>query len=415
MDLAPPPPLFTPAYFANPYPTLAALRARNDLVTHPHLDGPLLFRHQQIRTLQRCPHLSKERLTETRIDGLPQPVLEVVEEAQGRRKFSMLNVDPPTHSRLRGQATAAFTLARMEALRPRIQAVTDALLDALADRAEFDLIRDFAFPLPAIVIMELLGVPSADREQLKTWTADQIELLGGLRTAADPLELANRATASGKALRAYAHTLIEAKRLQPQDDFISALVAVQQREDGRLNEEEVVATSTLLLAAGHETTTNLIANGMLALLNTPSELARLRADPSLARAAVEEILRYDPPVQMLARVTTADFDLGGSKIPAGTRLTLMLGAANRDPDHFPDPDRFDITREVNDNFSFGFDRHLCLGAHLARIEGEIAFTTLLRRFPHIELTAAPWPGCPMSPSARSRHCPSGSARRKEAT
>ena len=322
------------------------MRARNDLVTHPHLDGPLLFRHQQIRTLQRCPHLSKERLTETRIDGLPQPVLEVVEEAQGRRKFSMLNVDPPTHSRLRGQATAAFTLARMEALRPRIQAVTDALLDALADRAEFDLIRDFAFPLPAIVIMELLGVPSADREQLKTWTADQIELLGGLRTAADPLELANRATASGKALRAYAHTLIEAKRLQPQDDFISALVAVQQREDGRLNEEEVVATSTLLLAAGHETTTNLIANGMLALLN-------------------------------------------GSKIPAGTRLTLLLGAANRDPDHFPDPDRFDITREVNDNFSFGFDRHLCLGAHLARIEGEIAFTTLLRRFPHIELTAAP--------------------------
>ena len=389
MDATDLPKLFSPGYFADPYPTLAALREAGGQVTHPLIGGPLLFRHDQIRALQRCPHLSKEMLSEARVDGLPQSVMEVVEEAQGRRKFSMLSVDPPTHSRLRGQATAAFTLARMDALRPRIQAITDALIDALADRTEFDLIRDFAFPLPAIVIMELLGVPAQDREQLKIWTADQIELLGALRTSPDPLELANRATASGKALRAYAHGLIEAKRLQPQDDFISALVAVQQREDGKLNEDEVIATSTLLLAAGHETTTNLIANGMLALLRNPGELARLRANPALAKSAVEEILRYDPPVQMLARAATADFDLGDSKITAGTRLTLMLGAANRDPAHFPDPDRLDISRSVNDNFSFGFDRHLCLGAHLARIEGEIAFTTLLRRFPHIELTDAP--------------------------
>ncbi len=389
MDIAAAPPkLFSPGYFSDPYPTLAALREAGSLVPHPHLGGPMLFRHAEVRALQRCPHLSKGMLRDGRMDGLSAEVQALVHENNARRDDSMLNVDPPRHSRLRGQAMSAFTLARMEALRPRIQAIADGLLDGLEGQDEIDIIRDFAFPLPATVIMELLGWPAEQREQLKRCTADAIEMLGSLRTSPDPLELARRAVASGKELRAVAHTLINQKREAPQDDFISALVSVQMAEDGRLNEDEVLATSTLLLAAGHETTTNLIGNGLLALLRNPDQMEKLRADPSLAASAVEEFLRYDPPVQMLARVASADFELGGKTIAAGTRLTLMLGSANRDPDHFPDPDRFDITRTLNDNFAFGFDRHLCLGAHLARIEGQIAITTLLRRFPRIQLTGA---------------------------
>lgn len=390
MDIAvAPPKLFSPGYFSDPYPTLAALREEGSLVNHPYLGGPMLFRHADVRALQRCPHLSKGMLRDGRMEGLSEEVQALVRENSERRDDSMLNVDPPRHSRLRGQATSAFTLARMEALRPRIQAIADGLLDALEGQGEIDIIRDFAFPLPATVIMEMLGWPAAQREQLKRCTADAIEMLGSLRTSPDPLELARRAVASGRELRSYAHTLINQKREAPQDDFISALVGVQMAEDGRLNEDEVLATSTLLLAAGHETTTNLIGNGLLALLRNPDQMEKLRADPSLAASAVEEFLRYDPPVQMLARVASADFELGGKTIAAGTRLTLMLGSANRDPAHFPDPDRFDITRTLKDNFAFGFDRHLCLGAHLARIEGQIAITTLLRRFPRIALTGAP--------------------------
>ncbi len=382
--MAAPDPLFSPGYFANPYPTLAALRAQGPVFQKPQL-GYMLFQHADVRGLARCPHLSKALLEQARIEGLPEEAQRLAKPVLERAKFSMLQTDPPTHTRLRSQATKAFTTRAAEAMRPRIEALEDLLLDAMAETGGMDVVRDFAFPLPAAVIMELLGVPAADRDRLKQWTADAVTFLGALRTSADPVAVARKGAEGNEALRAYAADLIEKKRGNPQPDFISQLVQVQQAEDGRMNVDEVISQSVLLLAAGHETTTNLIANGLLAFLRHPEQWRALCADPSLARGAVDEVLRYDPPVQLTARVTTEPMEIGGVAIPAGSRIVTMLGAANRDPEHFPEPERFDIRRGAADHVSFGFDRHLCLGAHLARIEGEIAFRRFAERFPDLRL------------------------------
>ena len=340
-----------------------------------------------IKELARSPDLSKKRLEATRMEGLPDEVRAAAAPLHGWSRYLMLRQDPPDHTRLRGQSLSAFTVRSVEAWRPRIEAMAHMLIDRVAADGQMDLVRDFAFPLPAMVIMELLGVPLEDRDRLKEWTADGIEFIGALRTAANPLELTQRAVASQLAMREYARRLVAAKRNEPKADFISALVAVQQAEDGRLDEEEVLAQSTLLLAAGHETTTNLIANGLLALFRHPEQLEMLRTRPDLARPAVEEFLRFDPPVQMLARMTTAPIEVAGQAIPEGQRMALVIAAANRDPERFADPERLDITRDRNDHLAFGFDRHLCLGAQLARIEGQIAFSVLLERLPGLRLVA----------------------------
>jgi cytochrome P450 len=286
----------------------------------------------------------------------------------------MLNSDPPDHTRLRRLVATAFTMRRVELMRPRIVEITDELLAGLAGREQVDLVDDFAFPLPVTVICELLGVPYADREDFRTWST--VLLSAGEIDAV---------VAAGKNMAAYLHELIAAKRADPVDDMLSALI--QARDDGdRLDEAELVSMAFLLLVAGHETTVNLIANGTLALLQHPDQRAALRADPALLPGAIEEFLRYDGPISHATiRYTTEPVEIGGVTIPGGEFVVIALGSANRDDDRFADADRLDVTRPAGGHLAFGHGIHFCVGAPLARLEGQIAIGRLFDRFPDLAL------------------------------
>jgi cytochrome P450 len=296
----------------------------------------------------------------------------------------MLFSDPPNHTRLRSLVNKAFTPRRVEALRPHIQEIVDRLLDGVDERGELDVTADLAFPLPVIVIAEMLGVPLDEQDQLKTWSRD-------LARTIDPIvsvETAQQAAMSGLAFINYLNGLIDERRQSPQDDLLSALIAVEE-EGEHLSHEELLINTILLFIAGHETTQNLIGNSVLALLRNPGELERLRSDPSLAKNAIEESLRYDGPVQLTARHFKDDIEVGGQPIAKGQTAILLHAAADRDPAQFADPDRFDITREgANRHIAFGNGIHFCLGAPLARVEAQIAVSTLVSRYPDLALLEA---------------------------
>ncbi|MET1071425.1 MAG: cytochrome P450 [Umezawaea sp.] len=301
----------------------------------------------------------------------------------GRREFEqsfaghMLNTDPPAHNRLRKLVNKAFTARRMEALRPRIQEITDELLDGMAGRSEVDLLDALAFPLPITVICELLDVPLDQRDEFRAWS-------GTLLTDSTPEE----AKAAGAAMYGFLAALVESKRATPGDDIFSALVHAND-DDDRLDEGELISMAFLLLVAGHETTVNLIGNGVLALLRNPDQLAALRADRSLLPGAVEEFLRLDGPINLATfRYSLEEVELGGVTIPAGEIVLVSLLGANRDPEKFPEPERMDITRPTGGHVAFGHGVHFCLGAPLARLEGAIAVGSLLDRF-DIELSGEP--------------------------
>jgi cytochrome P450 len=290
----------------------------------------------------------------------------------------MLTSDGADHERLRHLIGGAFTTGRVAALRPRIQAIVDGLLDGLEREpagAPVDLVGRFTVPLPITVIFELLGVPLSDRDRLRAWF---------LTVFANPVSPASdpEGRAAADALHSYFTELIAATRAAPCDDLVSALAA--SADEDRLDEAELLSTLWLLVVAGHDTTVNLIGNGLVALFRHPEELARLRADLSLVPAAVEEFLRYDGPLQHTTfRMTAEPVTIGGVDIPAHEQVLIVAAAANRDPGRFPDPDRLDIDRPRNHHLAFGHGIHFCLGAPLARLEGEIAFTGLLRRFPRL--------------------------------
>ncbi|HZV51155.1 MAG TPA: cytochrome P450 [Candidatus Dormibacteraeota bacterium] len=289
----------------------------------------------------------------------------------------LLNVDPPDHTRLRRLVSREFGPRRVEELRPRVQAITDDLLDRIAPLGRADLIADLALPLPVLVICELLGVPFEDRHAFREWS-NAIVLFSRRRVAGD-LEAAQRG------LRRYLEGLIEDKRRRPADDLLSALVALREEGD-RLSDDELLAMAALLLIAGHETTVNLIGNGMLALLQHPAELAALRADPSLVPSAVEELLRFDGPVETATwRLALEPVELHGHRIEPGDLVIPALAAANHDPERFPDPDRLDVRRDDAGHVAFGHGVHFCLGAPLARLEGQIALAGILRRLPDLTL------------------------------
>jgi hypothetical protein len=292
----------------------------------------------------------------------------------------MLFVDPPDHTRLRTLVNKGFTPRRVQELRPRIEALVTELVDAAAADGRMDLMADLAVPLPIIVIAELLGVPVEDRERLKVWSDHAAMLLDG--TLRD--EHLAVAVPSFLELIDYLKDIVEARRKDPQDDLISALVAAQDAEDA-LDDYEVLGTCALILGAGHETTTNLIGNGMLALLRDRAAFERLGREPGLVPSAVEELLRYDSPVQVTSRMPFEDVEIHGVRIPAGGEVNTLLGSANRDPAQFPDPDRLVLDRADNRHLSFGHGAHFCLGAPLARLEGEIAIRDLVRRFPKLSL------------------------------
>ncbi|WP_149551171.1 cytochrome P450 family protein [Streptomyces marokkonensis] len=289
----------------------------------------------------------------------------------------MMNADPPDHTRLRKQVNKVFTQRAVEKLGPRIEKITTELLDAMEGRDEVDLMAALAYPLPMAVICELLGVPADDQERFKGWVPTQLS--GG-----DPESMAQATTA----LLGYLHELIESKRSTPSDDVLTGLV--RSSDDGKLNTQELVSMAFLLLVAGNETTVNLIGNGMYALLRHPEQLSALRADRSLMAGAVDELLRYESPVNTSSlRFTTEPLEVGGVVIPEGELVVVALTSANRDGSQFPDASSLDIHRQAGPGLSFGHGIHYCVGAQLARLEAQIAFDQLIDRFPHLRLAADP--------------------------
>ncbi|MGQ0718259.1 MAG: cytochrome P450 family protein [Pseudonocardiales bacterium] len=331
----------------------------------------LITGYDEARTALHDPRLVKSEATMANIgrDLLPPPVFAAI-------SHHMLNNNPPDHTRLRRLVTAAFTRRRVEQLAPRIQQITDELLDAIAGAEQVDLIDSFAYPMPLTVICELLGVPTDRRTEFRDWTSIMVT---GVLAGPDTYLAATTAMVS------YLRELIDAKRATPADDLLSALVAVRDGAD-RLTEDELTSMAFLLLVAGHETTVNLIGNGVLALLTHPEQLALLRAHPDRLPTAIEELLRYDGPLQVATfRLTTEPVDIGAVTIPAGEIVMSGLLAANRDPACTTQPDTLDVTRTDNPHLAFGHGIHHCLGAPLARMEGRIALGTLLDRFPRLRL------------------------------
>jgi cytochrome P450 len=303
----------------------------------------------------------------------------------GTRPFLFL--DPPDHTRLRGLVNKAFTPRTVEGLRSRIQEIVNELLDRAERKGTLEVVEDFAYLVPVQVICEMMGVPLSDHPLFQDWSRELARSLDPEEFL--PPEVLERRQRAVESFGEYFSNLIEQRRSQPSDDLLSALIAAEEAGD-KLSSLELLATCILLLVAGHETTVNLIGNGTLALLRHPDQLALLRADPSLARSAVEEFLRYDPPVQFTGRVALEDITIGEVTIPKGQQAVILLASANRDPDVFTEPDRLDIARAENRHLSFGHGIHYCVGAPLARLEAEIALGTLVQRFPEMRLlTEAP--------------------------
>jgi cytochrome P450 len=289
----------------------------------------------------------------------------------------MLSSDEPDHTRLRDLVQRAFTPRLVEGLRPRIESLTEELLDRAAGQNRIDVIRDYALPLPTTVIAEILGVPVSDRQRFQGWSAAMVDVAG-------PLQIL-RSVPSFRAFFRYIRELVKRRRQRPENDLISALVAAEEADD-KLNEDELRAMVLLLLVAGYETTVNLIGNGTLALIENPGESEKLRAQPSLMPSAVEELLRYSSPLEMATqRWALRDIEIAGVTIPKGDLVAAGIASANRDPQQFERPDVLSLTREPNRHVAFGLGIHHCLGAQLARLEAQIAFTTLLQHFPQIRL------------------------------
>jgi len=301
----------------------------------------------------------------------------------------MLFLDPPDHTRLRALASAAFTRAEWKKLRSHIQEVMDTLLDAVVSKGSMDVMSDFAGPAPAIVTAELLGVPAGDHAQLREWSQDFAEMLGNFQHNPERFP---RVLRSVENLCSYFRSEMQEQQTCPRDGLVQAMMTAEI--DGtRLSEEEVIANLIVTMVGGQETTTNLHWHGVLTLLRHPAELARLRADSSLIPSAVEELLRYESPSQHTARLAPADVELGGRRIRKRQAVIAVMGAGNRDPERFPEPDLLDITRKDNRHLAFGWAAHFCFGAALARLEGQIAFDTILRRLPQLKLNAqGPWCG-----------------------
>jgi cytochrome P450 len=386
---------FEPGFFDDPYAQYRALREQAPVHQSPM--GPwTLLRYDECSKLLRDPALSVEEANIAGNSARRELFAEAGYDRADRGSLAILNLDPPDHTRIRRLASKAFTPRRVETLVPRVQALVDEMLDDALARSEggggrFDVIADLAFPLPFAVISEMLGMPEGDRDELRGWSHTMVKSLEPMITLEDVPLLVD---ASDHMIE---HVLaaIEWKRREPADDLLTALIAAEEAGD-RLSTEELVAQVVLLFIAGHETTVNLIGNGTLALLRHPDQLALLASTPELIGNAIEELLRYDSPVQFTRRITRAPFDLGGHPVEPGTLVFTILGAANHDPAHFgPTADALDLTRrDAPHHLSFGGGIHHCLGAVLARMEARVAIGTIARRFPGLTLGPDPhqWNG-----------------------
>ena len=371
-----------PEILADPYPFYHRLRAEDPVHWNEAWGCWILSRYADVVDSLRDPRLSNARITQY-LDQLPETVREEMHPLRRHVSTWLAFMDPPDHARLRALVSRAFTSLVVEGMRPRIEAVVDELLDAVQGAGQMDVIRDLAHPLPVIVITEMLGVPPEARDQFKKWSDDIVAFLGSGRARPDKSARAQRSLLH---LTDLLQDIVTRRRKNPKEDLISALVKVQERGD-RLSEEELVGNCVSLLIAGHETTANLIGNGLLALVRHSDQLQKLKDNPALIGTAVEELLRYDSPLQRNWRAATEDLAIGGKRIGKGQIVLQLLSAANRDPEQFVDPDRLDLTRQPNRHIAFGYGIHFCLGAPLARLEGQIAIQTILRRLPTLRLAS----------------------------
>ena len=362
---------FDPEFRANPYPHFPKLLEGPPRQLNLFMPTTLVARYADVVTVLR----DYKRFTVRRPQILMRERVNVFDGAS-----TILTADPPVHTRLRRLVSKAFTPKRIRELEPRIRDITGELLSGITESSEVDAMAALANPLPVIVIAELLGVSAANHAQFKQWSNDLVTSFGqDITTGPSAAGLAAK-----EALRGYLAEAIQERRANPADDLISALVSARDESDA-LSESELLAFVVLLLLAGNETTTNLIGNGLLALCRFPDQQQRLRENRELIPKAIEEMLRYDPPVQMTVRIPTVSTDVGGVEIPAGGLAFILLGAANRDPAQFPHPELFDVGREPNEHVSFGEGIHFCLGAPLARLEGAIAIESMLEKFPRLQL------------------------------
>ncbi|WP_072805400.1 cytochrome P450 [Rhodococcoides yunnanense] len=373
--------LLDPEVLADPYPLYARLRAETPVLWDPYLHAWVVTRYADVVEVlttfsaNRTP--TPDKLVELGMENLT-PLARIM-------VAQMLFLDRPAHGRVRRLAAVAFTPRRIEELAAHIQGITDSLVDAVAGRGHMDVMAELANPLPAIVTAEMLGVPTSDHEMLKKWSTDFAEMLGNFQH--NPGRTA-QVLRSVDEMTCYFRDAIRAQAAHPTDGLVNALTNAEIDGD-RLTEDEVVANVIVTMVGGQETTTNLIGNGLLTLLRHPAALQQLRADPTLMPSAVEELLRFESPSQHTARLAPRDTSIAGRPIEKGQAVIAVMGAANRDPDRFPDPNRVDLCRSDNRHLAFGWAAHFCFGAPLARMEAAAAFAAVLSRLPDLSLVPEP--------------------------
>lgn len=378
--------LLDPRVLADPYPVYDLLRAEDPVHWNPRLDAWMILRHDDVLAALTDHETFRSDRTTAFMGHLSDADSErFAAFAAVRRRMIMYN-DPPAHGPLRRPVQQGMTVRQAHAMRPRIQAITDELVDAIAARPRFDGIRDLGFGLPVVVNSELVGIPAADRETVKGWTEDFIAAInaGGANVAVEALERGQAAVVS---MGAYFAELAERRRAEPADDLISALV--RRGDPAAVGGDDLTGVCVSVMFAGMETTINLIGNGLLALMRNPDQADLLRARPELLPSAVEELLRYDGVLHLVGRLAARDVTLRGARIRAGDKVLVMLGPAGRDGAQFPDPHRLDVTRRPNPHVGFGHGIHYCPGAELSRLQGEVAFGTVLARLPGLRLAGEP--------------------------
>jgi cytochrome P450 len=400
--------LQTEAIRNNPYPFYEQLREQDPIHWDEEMGFWVLSRYADIDALYTDERFSRAQGLMRGFQRLSEPDRQIAGPVYHSFSKTVFYADPPYHTHLRSLMNHAFTPRRVERLRPTIQRIVDELLDAAQYSSEVDVIQSLAYPLPVMVIAELLGLPAGDRDCFKKWSDDLFAILGTVRPKSP--DLLERAAQSLEEMTEYVRDLSRRRREHPQDDLLTALLSVmdedgftcphaydpstlQDGEEGlgkhaaasTLTGEELVANINILLSTGHETTTHLIGNGLLALLQHPDQTKKLKADHRLLASAIEEMMRYDNPVQITYRSAVADAEIHGKLIRQGDLVNTIIGSANRDPERFTHPDRFEFTRSEGRHLGFGMGIHFCIGAPLVRLEAEIVFETLLRRFPGLAL------------------------------
>jgi len=372
----------SPGFLSDPFPIYRRLRAEDPVHWSPRLKSWVLTRYDDVRQVLLDREVSSDRMRPF-FAALPGPEAARIGDIMRYLSTWMVFRDPPEHTRLRRLTSKVFNLQSMNAMRPEVESLVGWLFERIGDRRQIDFIADFAGPLPALVIMAMLGVPKEELAKVKRMSDDMALFIGSSRMSPEKYDIAEKAT---QEMAGFFRELIQARRRRPAADLLSQLVALDDGGD-RLTEDELVATCILLLFAGHETTTNHIANALLALLMFPDEMAALRADPELSARAVEELLRFDGPSGAQVRVVKVEQELRGKRLKPGDRVFLMLNAANRDPEAYEDPERLLLARGGPAHLTFGFGMHICLGFPLARLEGQIAVPAVARHWRRIELAA----------------------------